>query len=66
MDKCTELQKQVQDKGRRLDMSSAENMWQEMKDCFTEAAKKVCGKTRGPPKHRETGWWSLECETSSR
>ena len=31
-----------------------------MKEAMTRAATEVCGIRRGPPRHRETCWWSKE------
>ena len=38
---------------------TVENSWKGMKDCWMNAADKVCGKTRGGQrKRRETWWWN--------
>ena len=33
-----------------------------MRDVMRKAATEVCGIRRGPPRHRETWWWSREVE----
>jgi hypothetical protein len=41
----------------RTDMS-VESVWNELKDCLLEGANEVCGRTKGPPRHRESWWWN--------
>ena len=36
--------------------------WTEMRDVLRSAATEVCGIRRGPPRHRETWWWTREVE----
>ena len=36
--------------------------WTEMREAMKRAATEVCGIRRGPPRHRETWWWSREVE----
>ena len=34
--------------------------WTCMKEAMVKASEQVCGKTKGPPRHKETWWWSEE------
>jgi len=36
--------------------------WQSMRDSMIHAAEKVCGWTKGCPRHKETWWWNEEVE----
>ena len=74
---CTKvwrLKEAVQDKFRevveRMEMSkntvdsgsSVEALWSGLRDCMTEAAEYVCGRTMGQQVHRETWWWNEEVD----
>ena len=37
-----------------------EGMWRGLKECLLEVSSKVCGKTKGRPRHSETWWWNDE------
>ena len=37
-----------------------EEVWRGFKCGLLETADKVCGRTKGRPKHRETWWWNDE------
>ena len=37
-----------------------EVMWRGLKECLLEVSNKVCGKTTGRQRHRETWWWNDE------
>ena len=39
-----------------------EGLWTRMKEDWLKAADEVCGRTKGPPRHRETWWWNEECD----
>ena len=48
---------------RRDEMDQAigvNNKWNAMKKILTDVAEEVLGKTRGPPKHKETWWWNKD------
>ena len=36
--------------------------WQGLKECLVGTADEVCGRTRGPPRHKETWWWNDDVE----
>ena len=36
--------------------------WENMKGTMINVAEEVCGKTKGPPRHKETWWWNEETE----
>jgi hypothetical protein len=48
--------------GNRDCVEGVDGSWNEMRDVMRTAAKEVCGVRRGPPRHRETWWWSREVE----
>jgi hypothetical protein len=37
-----------------------ESLWKNPKESLLEVADEVCGKTKGPPGHRESWWWNEE------
>jgi hypothetical protein len=37
-----------------------ETVWKDLKDCLLEVADKVCGITRGQPRHSQTWRWNDE------
>ena len=42
------------------DEASVQDLWQDLKDSMLEVADEVCGKTKKPPRHKETWWWNDE------
>jgi len=38
--------------------SEVERIWSGLRNGLSEAADAVCGRTKGPPRHRETWWWN--------
>ena len=40
--------------------SGVESQWAELKNSFLEVADEVCGRTKGPPRHKETWWWNKD------
>ena len=48
---------------RAVDMDTCHTVnerWTCMKEAMVKASEQVCGKTKGPPRHKETWWWSEE------
>ena len=41
-------------------VGDVENMWKMLKESLLEVADEVCGRTKGPPRHRESWWWNKE------
>jgi len=39
-----------------------ECVWGGLKDCWLQAADEVCGRTKGPPRHKESWWWNDEID----
>ena len=37
-----------------------ESLWKNLKESLLEVADEVCGRTKGPPGHRESWWWNEE------
>jgi len=35
-----------------------EKVWKEFRDCLVDGANEVCGRTKGPPRHKESWWWN--------
>lgn len=52
----------VEREAHRVDSAAGASRWQAMTDVWKEAAKEVCGVTKGPPRHKETWWWNRETE----
>jgi hypothetical protein len=48
---------QVREGVRDKAEETVESVWGEFKECLLEVANDVCGRTRGPPRHRESWWW---------
>jgi hypothetical protein len=44
-----------------MEKTSVETAWLEMKNCLMGVAEKICGRTKGKPKHTETWWWNEDC-----
>ena len=42
-------------KGDGIDV---ERVWKDMKECLLVCADEVCGRTKGPPRHKQTWWWN--------
>ena len=40
--------------------SNVEGVWNGLKSCLLESAETVCGRTKGPQRHRETWWWNSD------
>ena len=40
--------------------TGVEEVWRNFKECLTEEAIEVCGKTRGMRRHKESWWWNDE------
>ena len=61
-DKRKEFKTKVQSRAmtQLIDDASVEDLWQDLKDCMLEVADEVCGKTKKPPRHKETWWWNDE------
>src|SRR5271155_3702250 len=39
---------------------SVECLWKELKKCMVEGADAACGRTKGPPIHKQSWWWNDE------
>ena len=37
---------------------NVEQIWDELRQCMVQEAEAVCGRSKGPPRHRETWWWN--------
>jgi hypothetical protein len=40
--------------------ADVENLWMTLKERLLEVVEKVCGRTKCPPRHRESRWWNEE------
>ena len=58
--KCKEFQTKLMTREADRVNLDVETMWQDFKKCLSEVAEEVCGKTKGPQKHKETWWWNDE------
>jgi len=43
-----------------------ECVWGGLKDCLLQAADEICGKTKGPLRHKESWWWNEEIDALVR
>ena len=39
---------------------NVEQIWDGLRQCMVREAEAVCGRSKGPPRHRETWWWNDE------
>ena len=39
---------------------NVEQIWDGLRQCMVKEAEAVCGRSKGPPRHRETWWWNDE------
>ena len=39
---------------------NVEQIWYGLRQCIVEEVEAVCGRSKGPPRHRETWWWNDE------
>ena len=37
-----------------------DDLWNELKSTLLDATERVCGRTKGPARHKETWWWNDE------
>ena len=37
-----------------------DQIWDRLRQCVVKEAEAVCGRSKGPPRHRETWWWNDE------
>ena len=50
---------------RNDDVTKADDIqkkWLLMKETWLKASKQACGMTKGPPRHKETWWWTRDVE----
>lgn len=45
---------------KRAEGEDVEELWKGLKDSLKGAADEACGRTKGPPRHKETWWWNAE------
>ena len=43
-----------------FEADNVESKWNAMKGVWQKATERVCGWTKGPPRHSETWWWIEE------
>ena len=58
----------TQEMAARNDVNKADGIqkkWLMMKETWLKASKQVCGMTKGPPRHKETWWWTRWLPTKS-
>src|ERR1700757_2086104 len=37
-----------------------DDLWNELKSTSSDATERVCGRTKGPARHKQTSWWNDE------
>jgi len=60
-----DVHRQFQDKIQakadvRVEGDDVEGLWTKLKESLLEVSDQVCGRTKGPPRHRKTWWWNDE------
>jgi hypothetical protein len=58
----TFTEKLQQRAAERTGGESLESLWKGLKDGLLEISDQVCGRSKGPPRHKETWWWNKETE----
>ena len=48
----------VEEKEALRPEGDVEQIWDGLKQCMVKEAEAVCGRSKGPPRHRETWWWN--------
>ena len=51
---CAKLQLKADER----DSTGVESVWSGLSSSLLEAADAVCGRTKSPPRHKETWWWN--------
>ena len=51
-----EVEKRAADRS----MKDVEGAWSGLKSCLLEVSDKVCGRSKGRPRHKVTWWWNEE------
>ena len=57
------MREEYEQKLKDVDIEVFENVnekWEGMKEAMLKVTEEVCGKTKGPPRHKETWWWNSE------
>ena len=50
----------IKEKAELRGDGDVESKWKMLKETLLEAADEVCGRTKGPARHRESWWWNRE------
>ena len=37
---------------------NVEDVWKELRECLIEGGNEVCGRTKGPSRHKQSWWWN--------
>src|ERR1700690_1474397 len=58
-----EYERKLYDREKKRDRNEedVEVVWKELKGCLLGVAEEVCGRTKGPVRHKETWWWNDGC-----
>ena len=54
------FKRRVEAKEALRSKDNVEQIWDELRQCMVKEAEAVCGRSKGPPRHRETWWWNDE------
>ena len=52
------FKEKFQSKAESRVADNVESLWKTLKDSLLNVADEVCGRTKGPPRHRVTWWWN--------
>ena len=45
---------------KKIEARKVESLWKNIKKCLLEVSDEVCGRTKGPQRHKESWWWNKE------
>src|SRR5277367_1615257 len=54
------FKRRVEEKEALRPEGDVEQIWDGLRQCMVKEAEAVCGRSKGPPRHRETWWWNDE------
>ena len=54
------FKRRVEEKEALRSEGDVEQIWDGLRQCMVSEAEAVCGRSKGPPRHRETWWWNNE------
>jgi hypothetical protein len=53
-----QFQRKVTTRAEGMAEAGVGGVWKELKKCLLQVSDEVCGRTKGPPRFRQTWWWT--------